>query len=1245
MRFLAGIVSVLVVAGTALAQGGGTITGTVTDPAGAVVPNASVEATNTATNAKYPVGTSTTGNYTMTELPPGTYSLTITAAGFKTFVRSGLQVQAGQTIRIDATLEVGATTESVTIQAAAPLLKTESGELSQTISTEIMDQLPLLQLGADTFGIRNPYAATEMLPGALALGPNNNSVGLVVQINGNPYGTETALVDGMNDTNPMAQYSQQENQPGQDSIAEFTVQTSNYSAEYGQTGGAVVNMVMKSGTNQFHGSLYEYFENADLNAGVPFTNNGNGQLTRPQTNRNDYGLTLGGPLWIPKVYNGHDKTFFFFGWEQELQHKIDLPNAITIPTAAYQAGNFSGAEAAAGNHVIGTDPTGATVLANEIFDPATDHAAANGQMVANPFPNNTIPQSRMNPVSLKMQALYPAPFCVAGGICNVNSPLNNFQNTENAGRTILIPSLKLDQIIGPKDKLSFYWSSLGSPCSTCFGEDGLPQPISGSFGAATSTNTERLNYDHTLTPTLLLHLGVGFNYDDLARPSVTPVYDSCGNLGLCSQAFTSPTSFPYVTGLLNSLGGGFSNSATGALGPPPRADDLYTVFNNVASLTWVKENHTFKFGGSLDLVGFYERGVAQKNFAFSDAETAEPYQVSLVNGTSSANGSGAYTPGFPYASFLLGSVDNANIDPTYDARFGHHALGLYAQDSWKVTPKFTLDYGLRWDYSTYYTEQYGRSPQFDPSLANPTAGGHPGATIYQANCNCQFAHNYPYGFGPRLGFAYQAIPKTVLRGGFGIVYSGVGAGGIFGNFTGNATASNPFGPSVPGQGVMTWPNVTINGSPLTAAQIAWPNLSPGYYPIGGVVPGTGPQYVDQNAGRPVRQYQYSFTVQREISSNLVVDASYVGNRGVWWPTYDASGGQMLNYNYLSPQLLSHYGLSLSNPADLSILLSPIGSPGAGPFMDQIPFTGFPLTATVAQALRPFPQFNAGLTPIEAPLGETWYNSLQATATKRLSHGLEATFAFTWSKSLDSFCGTSNPDNYALAKCIGEYNQPFVTRLSLDYKLPAWGPKIVSHIVRDWTLDGFGAWTSGLPLAAPTANTAGYPGSLTNALMSNLTFVSAATATSASQYQLPTGQPFYLTNINCHCFDPEKTIVLNPAAWTNPAPGTFGGAEYLSAFRQQRRPVENFGIGRLFRITERYNLSVRAEFTNIFNRTELINPSTASPETAPTCYGAAGHVGACAAGETIASGFGWINTAAASGANLPRQGQLIARFTF
>ncbi|HEX5432323.1 MAG TPA: carboxypeptidase-like regulatory domain-containing protein, partial [Bryobacteraceae bacterium] len=483
MRASALLVSLFLISEAALAQTGGAITGTVVDPAGAVIANAAIEARNTETNAQYTAATSATGNYTLSALPPGTYELDITASGFKKFVRSGLAVQNAQTIRIDSQLEVGATTESVTVTEAAPLLKTESGELSQTVAGETMDQLPVLQVGVDNSGIRNPYAGTFTLPGTLATGPNNNSVGLTVVFNGNPHASETALVDGMNNTNIMNQGGQQENAPGQDSISEFTVQTSNYSAEYGQAGGAVVNMVMKSGTNEFHGSVYDYLQNEDLNAGVPFTDSGNGNLSRPAVRRNDYGFTVGGPVWIPKVYDGHNRSFFFFGWEQFLQDNNYLPTTVTLPTAAYRAGDFSGAMAAAGNRSIGSDPLGNTVFANEIFDPLTQRPGPNGQVIATQFSNNAIPLTRMDPVSLKMQALIPTPTCIAGGLCNVNSALNNFQNTEPISRRTFIPSLKLDQLIGSKDKLSFYWSRTGTYCIACYGEDGLPQPISGTFGA------------------------------------------------------------------------------------------------------------------------------------------------------------------------------------------------------------------------------------------------------------------------------------------------------------------------------------------------------------------------------------------------------------------------------------------------------------------------------------------------------------------------------------------------------------------------------------------------------------------------------------------------------------------------------------------------------------------------------------------------------------------------------------------
>jgi hypothetical protein len=1219
----------------------GTITGTIVDATGAVIANAAVEAKNVETGAVYPVSASGTGNYTIVQLPSGTYELDVTVSGFKKFIRPGLVVQAAQTIRVDATLEVGNATDAITVQGEAPQLQTESGELSNTIATQTMNTLPLLSVGSSSSGIRNPFNIVALLPGAYYQ-PGPPFTGPTVRINGGVAGSEKVLIDGMDGTNILGQGANQQNQPGMDSIQEWTVQTSNYAAEFGQAGSAVMNVTMKSGGNQYHGSAYEYFQNEFLNAGQPFTNGGNGQLVRPQQRRNDYGFTLGGPVRIPKVYNGRDKTFFFFSWEQFLQGQNFLPAAFTVPTSAYRAGDFSAAIVAAGNKNLGTDPLGRPIIADTIYDPTTRQAAPNGQIVTSPFSGNIVPPSRLDPVALRIQSLIPSPFCVAGPPCNAAGVASNFQNSEGVNRDTEAPSLKIDQILSSKDKLSFFWSRTMTYTQTGYGEDGAPQPISGSFGAGIYSHRERLNYDHTITPTVLMHLGAGYDQDYLGRPSVTPDYDVCGGIGLCSPAFQRPATFPLLTGLNDTTAGG-----TSIAGPPGRADNQYTIVDTIASLTWVKGNHTFKFGANAEFQGSYTNTVSNLSgtYGFSSAQTAMPYLVNTSTGVSTAN-IGANHIGLPYASFLMGSVDTAEIDPPSRVRFGKQQWSGYAQDSWKVTRKLTIDIGLRYDYGTYYKEQYGRSPNLSPTTANPTAAGFPGAAIYQSICKCDFAHNYPYGIAPRFGFAFQMLPKTVLRGGFGVAYTTTGAAQVFGAASGNAAAANKFAPSAtPGNPIMTLGSgVVINGTPVTPQQIAWPNFSPGFYPIGGVIPSAGPQYYDQNAGRPARQYQYSFSVQHQLARDLVLQASYIGNRGIWWPTY--VGQPLTNYNYLSNDILAKNGLSLSNQADIATLLAPIGSAAAGRFQNKLPFPGFPLTASVAQSLRPYPQFTT-ISLVNPPLGNSWYNSMQLTADKRFSHGFQANWAFTWSKSMDTFGGTPDVQNRQLARAISSLDQPLVMRIGFTYSTPnisALG-KAASWALRDWMFNGFAYYASGIPLLAPTANATGYPSNLPTATMSNVTF-------QTGQYQIRTGQPLYLQDLNCHCFDPNTTFVLNPAAWTNPAPGQFGGASYYDDFRGQRRPTENLGIGRQFRIKERVRLNVRAEFTNIFNRTYVNNPSITtpvgsstiiSPQTAPTCKLPTGANGACSPGLQIVSGFGAINTSTVL--YPPRTGQIVARFEF
>ena len=362
---------------------------------------------------------------------------------------------------------------------------------------------------------------------------------------------------------------------------------------------------------------------------------------------------------------------------------------------------------------------------------------------------------------------------------------------------------------------------------------------------------------------------------------------------------------------------------------------------------------------------------------------------------------------------------------------------------------------------------------------------------YEALCECNFANNYKFAFGPRLGLAYQITPKTVLRAGFGIAYTGTPQYNLAG---GVVSATNPFGPnSEPGREVMT----LAGGLPLTAEQIRWPNFSAGYFPVNAFV-GAGPNsVVDQNAGRPGRQYQWSVGLQREIVRDLLVEVAYVANRQIW-----LTNNNLVNYNYISNSRLQAYGLSLDNPAHRTILNSQITAASAGAFQNRVPFSGF--TGTVAQSLRPFPQFNGGLTPLWAPIGNAWYDSLQLKVTKRFSHGLDFTYAFTYSKEIDTLSmGNFDVENRQLAKSLSSNSRPLISGLGLNYTTPVWNTnKAVSFALRDWQIGGFLQYASGLPFAPPVANL--------NPTLSSLAFKNTV------QNRVP-GEPLFNQDLNCHCF--------------------------------------------------------------------------------------------------------------------------------
>jgi hypothetical protein len=1180
----------------------GTITGTVSDPAGAVVAGAPIQAKQLETGATYEAATSNTGNYTLSQLPTGAYELTVSVPGFKKLVRQNIFLPVAQTLRIDLNLEVGSSAESVTVTEAAPLLKTESGELSHNVATDTMNNLPVMSIGAGASGagIRNPYAVLQMLPGA------DWRPDVSIRLNGLPSNTQAMRIEGQDSTNGLI-YTQSMTQPSVDAIQEFAVQTSNFAAEFGQVGGGYFNVTMRSGTNTLHGGAYEYFVNEALNAGTPFTNDGKGHLLRSRQRRNDYGFTLGGPIVLPKVYNGHDKAFFFFNFEQFRETTINAVTPITVPTLNYRIGNF--AQALTGRNICpaanqNCDPLGRPILENTVYNPATQRTV-NGQVVRDPFPGNIIPLAQQDPVSQAVVKLIPVP---------TNSALtNNYLTTYRNPRLTYIPSVKMDYQISSKSKLSGYWSRTSTDTPN---NSALQPPLKATTASNIVAHTIRINLDQTITPTLLFHAGAGlvYNLDQV----IAGEFDNLGQLGLKG---TYTNIFPSMQGM-NVAQGGVAN-----LGPGSIAKIWNTKPTANTSLTWVRSNHTYKAGGEMILEGYpaYNQTYANVWMIFSAVDSGLP----STNGQSLQGGSA----GFPFASFMLGGVNNGFVGLPSKSRMGAHSFSWFVQDSWKVTRKLTLDYGLRYDFQTYLKEQYGRIPYFSASTPNPSIGGRLGAVAFDGfqtgHCNCDIAHNYPYAYGPRLGVAYQVTPKTVLRAGAGVSY-----------FKTSDNGFNSF--STGSQYIYTAP--TFGNPAYTLASgvpysLVWPNLDPGQVPLPGTIASPS-QQIDPHAGRPARILQWSFGLQREIFRNLVAEATYVGNRGVWW-----NSAHIICPNCIGQSILDAWGLSLNRQADLTLLGSPLNSAtAAARGFNRPPYPGFPVTASVAQSLRPFPQFSNITNMHWAPDGDSWYDSLQVKATQRLYHGLDFQTSFTWSKAFamgtEGDISTLSPVTPATNDVfnrpqnhyISGLNQPLLLVFAGNYTTPKFGGKggfagkSLSWVARDWQIGAVLRYGSGLPILSPIA---------TNGLSQILFRGTGATGTTGGTFMnRVAGVPLYTVDLNCHCYDPNKTFVLNPAAWTNPAPGQWGtAAGYYTDYRYQRRPTESMSLGRLFRIKERSTLTIRAEFTNIFNRTEPNNPASTNALATQTTN---------ALGQTTA-GFGYINVGTVFSA--PRSGQLVGRFQF
>jgi len=1164
----------------------GVITGTVSDPGNAVVPNAQIIAKNMESGAIFQTVTTATGNYTLPSVPAGTYEVSVEAPGFSKIVQQGITVQVALTVRLDMTLKVGSTTETVTVSAEAPMLRTENAESSVNVTGDRINSLPLnFGGGAGAIGaIRSQMAFIVLSPGVSGSGTG-------ARVNGFSGNTFRVMIDGQDTTSGNTQARVDETQASVEAIEEFTLQTSNFSAEFGQALGGIFNFTIRSGTNNYHGSLFNYMTNEALNGRTSFTH------VLAKSRKFDFGGTIGGPVRIPKIYNGQNKTFFFFNWEYFRNKVAGTGIFQTVPTDAFRNGDFS---AALTNRTLATDGLGRAVLENSIYDPQTSRTV-NGAVYRDVFPGNKIPSIRFDPVAVAVQKLIPTP--INGGLTNNWTQDGIYVKSQSA------PAFKIDHTLSEKDKLSFYYGYLTTVQKSGF--DSLPIPITATRYQYIYSHTMRLNYDRSISPTVLLHLGSGFiRYlnPDSAAPDVLS-YDAVKGLGFNGSA-TTPSGFPRLTGLGNGTNSAFGGMSLGM--GPANANYYYNdKWTSVASVNYIHGNHSYKLGAEMRIDIFTDRNSrnAQGNMTFSNAQTGLPalQGVALPSGTA---------VGLNYASFLLGLADTALINAVQDPQWRKTSYGMYLQDTWKVTRKLTLDYGLRWDFEDPGHEIWDRVSTLGFSTPNPSAGGLKGAVVYAGHgagrCNCELTPKYPYAIGPRLGVAYQLDPKTVIRGGWGISYGNLAGLGYITNSVWNGVGFNSITWNAPGAGD---PAIVLrNGLQYSLPDLYKATLDPGALPTAGsnVAPAV---ILDPSWGRPPRINQWSIGIQREVMRNLVVEGAYVGNRAVW-----LNGPGMAAPNAITADRLAAAGLNLANAADRTLLTSRMDNAAVIARGFKVPYAAFPLSNTLAQALRPYPQFNSNLTARNAALGNSWYDSLQMKVTKRYSRGLDFTVAFTWQKELDRTSAFSDPFNRVNQKRLAASGQPLVLVTGFNYEVQKWTQnRMVNAFASGWTIGGLLRYTSGIPLTVANSS---------NQINTQLGLPAA------TLFNRVPGEPLYLKDLNCHCIDPNKDLVLNPKAWVDAAPGTYGVSNITYGdYRGQRFPDEQMSIGRNFRIKENKIFSIRAEFFNVFNRTVLAAPVATSPTASITTDPRTG---------ALTGGFGFSNPVSAG---QPRNGQLVARFQF
>jgi len=1090
----------------------GAITGTVTDPSGAIIGGVSVTATNVENGQKTKTVTGSTGNYTIPFLPAGVYQVTAEQSGFKKHVRDQVTVPVGQTVRQDISLEIGEVTQSVDVKSEAPLLKPETSELGTTIENRQVLDLPLAGSAGEQ---RSPVAFMQLVPGVTGRGAiNNNDRTFTTTINGGQAAGNEIVLEGAPILNS--------NGPGdfrilgfpQDAVQEFKLTTNNFATELGRTGGGVTSFSFRSGTNQIHGSAYEFFRNDVLNANGFFANQApadprTGKAPRSVLRQNEFGFTAGGPIL-------RDKTFAF-GWYSGFRFRRASQAGLTsVPTAAFKRGDFSNLTDSRGNRI-------------QLYDPATTRRDSQGNLIRDPFVGNIIPENRFDRVAKNILAFFPDP--------NVGSGIfNNYLGQSTSGVETNQWGTKIDHAFSERHKIngSFVWSHFSD-----VSHPALPSPIGPASSQDFPIRIFRLSQDLVLRPNLINHATFGVNRHgyDFSQLVTKDVISKIGFTGV-----------PQDGALMQLNMSDYSNFGGG--GPNYQYNTNYFASEN---LTWIKGKHSLKFGFEFRHQGFNllannnETGV----FTLDRPQTALPLSASNT--------------GFGLASFELGLVHTGFVSSMIGTLgYRHVYYGFYFQDDFKVTPKLTLNYGLRYDLPFPAVEVANRLSWWDRSVPNPAVGGRLGAYVFATPDRRSGADLDKKEIGPRFGFAYSLTPKTVIRGGYGIHF-------------GQAGATLPTALSYAWDGFVTSNTLPPSSDGFSEAfrlQDGWPAdrlprapfLNPALQ-LGSLAAEIRPEF-----GKAPYIQSWNLNVQREVKGGILMDFAWAGAKGTRltsrldWP------------NALHPKYLS-LG---------SLLLKDIRSPEAVAAGIALPYAGF--QGTVAQALRPYPQY-FDVRSWWQNYGQSTYHAFQMKIDKRFSAGLNLLAAYTWSKSLSNgdsqlgvFSGmTQSTYNYQAEKGLSINDYPHNLVVSYSYDLP-FGPGksyldvggVAGKLVGGWKVSGIQQYQEGAPIPIVQANRnaglyiggTGDPMAIANRMRPNV--VPGADRRS-SRY-------------HASDFDPSKDVLFNVNAWSEAPQFTIGNApRSYGDIRRFAYLNEDFAVIKRTNWGEQHSVDFRMEVFNAFNR--------------------------------------------------------------